>query len=263
MAGYGKKGGYGDSSKGCGFGSKGGGKDWGGSGKGWDTGWHEDWGKGCAKGCGKWDKGGWDYGKGGAWGGAPYGGCGGWDYGKGGAWGGAPYGGCGGCDYGKGGAWGGDPYGGCGGWDYGKGKGGAWGGKGGCDYGKGGGSRGYTGLEAEVTARYLLQDLPENTTETEIRDYFGTFGEIEEVTLKNLYSGKVAGSVKFSNPTVDLRNIMFKQTHELLGQTITVQTHKMQKLQKPGFAAKVAEERAAYFAKGGGKASGKNKFQPY
>lgn len=92
--------------------------------------------------------------------------------------------------------------------------------------------------EKDITARYLLVDMPEDIQEEEIRDYFVIFGELEEVTLKKLGNGSLVGSVKFAQPTVELRKIMLKEIHELPGregQPLTVQTYKMQKEARPSY----------------------------
>jgi len=149
---------------------------------------------------------------------------------------------------GWGGGWGG-PYG-CGGW-------GDFGGMKGMGYGaaKGSGKKGgKQHEETDVTARYLLGDLAEHITEGNLRDYFGAYGDIENVTVKAIAGGlnggsKIIGSVKFATPTLELRDIMFKEKHEINGCQISVQTWKMQKLQRPGYAAKLAEEKAAKEAK--------------
>eukprot|EP00446_Apocalathium_sp_SHHI-4_P033478 CAMPEP_0177315508 /NCGR_PEP_ID=MMETSP0368-20130122/12497_1 /TAXON_ID=447022 ORGANISM="Scrippsiella hangoei-like, Strain SHHI-4" /NCGR_SAMPLE_ID=MMETSP0368 /ASSEMBLY_ACC=CAM_ASM_000363 /LENGTH=569 /DNA_ID=CAMNT_0018774713 /DNA_START=92 /DNA_END=1802 /DNA_ORIENTATION=+ len=151
--------------------------------------------------------------------------------------------------------WGGGPYGG-GGWGDSGGKGMAYGAAKGC--GKKGGK---FDEEKDVTARYLLCDLADHITEGHLRDYFGALGDIEEVSVKALAGGsKIMGSVKFSAPTAELRDIMFKERHEINGCQISVQTWKMQKLQRPGYAAKLAEERAA---KGKGGKGMTQRFSPY
>lgn len=106
-----------------------------------------------------------------------------------------------------------------------------------------------------VTARYLLPDLPDHITEEHIQNYFSVLGEIEEITVKQLSAGGGSrlGSVKFRNPTLDLRNVMLREAHEIEGSPVTVMTWKMQKLQKPGYQAKMAAEAAA---KAGGKGGG-------
>ncbi|CAK0841404.1 unnamed protein product [Prorocentrum cordatum] len=175
-----------------------------------------------------------------------------------------PWGGWGGM-----GGWGGKGW---GGWGKGWGKG--WGGSadpwslgfqmgfGGSGGGWGGGWGDRTSWESkDVTTRYLLNGLPEGATEDEIRTYFGAFSKIEEVTLKKIESnGKIVGSVKFSEPTIKLRDQMLKEKHEILGTAIEVITYKMQKQQKPGYAAKKEAETAKYLAekanKGAGKGSG-------
>lgn len=50
------------------------------------------------------------------------------------------------------------------------------------------------------------------------------------------------GSVKFVSPTVELRNIILQESHHIQGHEVTVQTWKMQKMAKPGFAAKMAAQ---------------------
>merc|ERR1712194_989223 len=95
----------------------------------------------------------------------------------------------------------------------------------------------------DITARYLLSDLPEVVSEDEIRTYFGVFAPVEEVTLRKIESnGRVVGSVKFATPTVNLRDQMLTETHEILGKQILVQTWKMQKMSKPNYAVKKEAE---------------------
>mmetsp|Transcript_98004 Transcript_98004/g.272703 ORF Transcript_98004/g.272703 Transcript_98004/m.272703 type:complete len:344 (-) Transcript_98004:134-1165(-) len=106
--------------------------------------------------------------------------------------------------------------------------------------------------DAGVTARYLLPDLPDDVTEDGIINYFSVMGEIEEVNVKVLGTGRRMGSVKFLNPTMDLRNLMLKESHEIDGSRVQVSTWKMQKLQKPAYAAKTAAE---VVAKGKGASS--------
>merc|ERR1719285_1374682 len=101
------------------------------------------------------------------------------------------------------------------------------------------------GDDGGVTARYLLQDLPEGITEENLTDYFSVLGELEEVTVKQLNNGKRLGSVKFANPTMELRSLMLGENHEIEGTPIRVITWKMQKLQKPGYQAKMQAEAAA------------------
>jgi len=89
-----------------------------------------------------------------------------------------------------------------------------------------------------VAARYLLLDLPKETQEEDLLLHFGAFGEIEEVTLKrHPETGEIRASVKFANPTLELRGHMLNRTHEIRGGKVTVQTWKMQKLARPGFKA--------------------------
>uniref|UniRef100_A0A7S2VKP4 RRM domain-containing protein n=1 Tax=Zooxanthella nutricula TaxID=1333877 RepID=A0A7S2VKP4_9DINO len=85
-----------------------------------------------------------------------------------------------------------------------------------------------------VTKRFLLRDLPENTTEAHLRDTFGQLGEIEEVTVKQLNNGAFTGSVKFANPTEELRQKMLREKHEVNGEKVKASTHKMEKLARPG-----------------------------
>lgn len=87
-----------------------------------------------------------------------------------------------------------------------------------------------------LASRYLIGDLPATTSEEEIGAYFGTFGQVEEATIK-LIGESLQGSVKFANPTLELRKIMLEEQHELGGQPVTVATWKMKKLAKPGHAA--------------------------
>jgi len=130
--------------------------------------------------------------------------------------------------------------------------GGNWGknGKGSCagkgdKYGKDG-----DGKNKDITARYLLQDLPDELDEQAIRTYFSVFGELEEVSLKkHETTGKTTGSVKFASPTAELREQMLKEAHVINGHTAQVQTWKMQKMQKPGYAKQREAETAKYFAK--------------
>uniref|UniRef100_A0A7S1PXQ9 RRM domain-containing protein n=1 Tax=Alexandrium catenella TaxID=2925 RepID=A0A7S1PXQ9_ALECA len=98
--------------------------------------------------------------------------------------------------------------------------------------------------EKEVTSRYLLTDLPSEATEEELRNYFSTFGGIEEVTLKSFgEAGNMSGSVKFFSPTMELRKLMLNETHEIRGKRITVQTWKMRKLQRPSYQLKQASQK--------------------
>jgi len=104
----------------------------------------------------------------------------------------------------------------------------------------------------EVTARYLLTELPDEIDEEGIQAYFGVFGEIEEVTLKTVESsGKKQGSVKYANPTPLLRQQMLEEGHLLGEQVIKVETWKMQKMAKPGYKEQHEAELARYFAKKG------------
>lgn len=109
--------------------------------------------------------------------------------------------------------------------------------------------------ENDVTARFLLEDFDSSLTEEDFRSYFQDFGELEEVTLKEMTkTGKLMGSVKFAHPTWEIRDSMLKEPHTVNGQRITVQTHKMRKMAKPGYAERRAatrEDRKA--AKGGSK----------
>lgn len=98
--------------------------------------------------------------------------------------------------------------------------------------------------DKDITARYLLVDLDPCITEEDLSNYFGTFGLIEEVNVKLVSGGtKIIGSVKFIEPTNELRNIMFQQTHEINGYPVTVQTWKMQKQQRPGWGTKVGQRK--------------------
>merc|ERR1712099_216442 len=94
--------------------------------------------------------------------------------------------------------------------------------------------------EKDITARYLLVDLVESISEDDLRNYFCVFGDIEEVTLRTLPSGTVTGSVKFHNPTAELRRVMLNELHVINDVVVTVQTWKMQKKAKPGWAMKQA-----------------------
>merc|ERR1712150_371238 len=88
--------------------------------------------------------------------------------------------------------------------------------------------------ERDITARYLLVDLADNTKESDLHDYFSTFGDIEEAIVKRLETGKVVGSVKFFNPTLELRNIMLREMHVIRGMQLKVETWKMRKQSRPG-----------------------------
>jgi hypothetical protein len=105
-------------------------------------------------------------------------------------------------------------------------------------YGKGKAFDGKAGgkgkLNDEITSRFLLNDLTAEVTEQDLTTYFSAIGDIEEITLKTLDNGRTIGSVKFHSPTVELRNLMLKERHEVQGILVTVQTHKMQKLSRPG-----------------------------
>mmetsp|Transcript_107680 Transcript_107680/g.332660 ORF Transcript_107680/g.332660 Transcript_107680/m.332660 type:complete len:439 (-) Transcript_107680:132-1448(-) len=97
----------------------------------------------------------------------------------------------------------------------------------------------YDGEEKGVAARYLLMDLPPDTDENDLHVHFGACGELEEVSLKrHPETGEIRASVKFANPTLELRALMLNRTHEIRGQTVKVQTWKMQKLARPGYKAK-------------------------
>mmetsp|Transcript_127551 Transcript_127551/g.408255 ORF Transcript_127551/g.408255 Transcript_127551/m.408255 type:complete len:586 (+) Transcript_127551:89-1846(+) len=103
-----------------------------------------------------------------------------------------------------------------------------------------------------VTSRYLLVDLAEQLTQDELQNYFSTFGEIAEITMRTAASGVISGSVKFNNPTMELRKLMLQEKHTVSGHNVSVQTWKMQKLAKPGYRAKLDAERAERaMAKGG------------
>lgn len=140
--------------------------------------------------------------------------------------------------YGKGAYMGKDPY--WGGCAWGKDAWGPYGG--GCKgAGKGAGrGKGWNNDETEVTACFLLSDLPLDITEDDLRQYFGALANIERVKVKLLGRGpdgnpaRCEGSVKFLDPTMDLRHKMLKEAHALKGQVIKVQTHKMVKLAKSG-----------------------------
>merc|ERR1712004_206532 len=88
--------------------------------------------------------------------------------------------------------------------------------------------------ERDITARYLLVDLADDVEESDLHDYFSTFGDIEEATVKRLETGKVVGSVKFFNPTLELRNIMLREMHVIRGIPLKVETWKMRKMSRPG-----------------------------
>merc|ERR1712127_756908 len=85
----------------------------------------------------------------------------------------------------------------------------------------------------DVAARYLLSGLPVGVTEEALRGYFSAFGEIEEVGIKHVPSQGMQGSVKFKSPTMELRKLMLKETHEIDGQRVVVETWKMRKLARP------------------------------
>merc|ERR1712228_311940 len=111
-----------------------------------------------------------------------------------------------------------------------------------------------------------MGDLPDTANEDEMRAYFGKLGKIEEVTLKKIESnGKVVGSVKFANPTAKIRDQMLKEQHVILGTPIEVQTYKMQKQAKPGYAAKKEAETAKFLEdkKAKAKPSASAAFAPY
>lgn len=93
--------------------------------------------------------------------------------------------------------------------------------------------------EEKVTARYLLVDLAPDMQEADLRWYFGQFGQIEDVTLRRTESGRTMGSVKFWNPTNELRNKMLSGTHMVRGTPVMVQTWKTKKLATPGYRAKM------------------------
>lgn len=121
-------------------------------------------------------------------------------------------------------------------------------------YGKGGCSRGGPALlcgkggagagggkagkgDADIAARFLLANLNENTTDEDIREYFGQFGDVEDVTIKHTQAGKTIGSkgsVKFVQAACshELRNLMLKNQHVIKNVVVVVQTYKMQKLAK-------------------------------
>merc|ERR1712085_55041 len=105
-------------------------------------------------------------------------------------------------------------------------------------------------------------------SEVDMRAYFGALGKIEEVTLKKIESnGKIVGSVKFATPTAKVRDQMLKEKHEIMGTTIEVQTYKMQKQAKPGYAAKKEAETAKFLedkkAKAKPSAKPSSAFAPY
>jgi len=81
-----------------------------------------------------------------------------------------------------------------------------------------------------VTSRFLLQELPSGITKEDLQHYFSTFGEIEEASVRQLTKGGVQGSIKFANPTMELRNMMLRQQHVIQGAPVVVQTWKMHKM---------------------------------
>jgi len=83
--------------------------------------------------------------------------------------------------------------------------------------------------EDNITARFILGDLVDGTTEDDVREYFQFFGDIEQVTIKTLSDDQLSGSVKFADPYPELRATMLNQTHTINGAGVTVQTHKMLK----------------------------------
>eukprot|EP00928_Gymnodinium_smaydae_P082830 TRINITY_DN66108_c0_g1_i1.p1 TRINITY_DN66108_c0_g1~~TRINITY_DN66108_c0_g1_i1.p1 ORF type:complete len:470 (+),score=56.79 TRINITY_DN66108_c0_g1_i1:26-1411(+) len=90
----------------------------------------------------------------------------------------------------------------------------------------------------DITARFLLSDLSDGTTENDIRDYFAAFGDLEDVQCRTVEkTGELVGSIKFSSPTVQLRQTMLKKPHYINDQRVKVETWKMKKLAKP-YAAK-------------------------
>mmetsp|Transcript_1464 Transcript_1464/g.4767 ORF Transcript_1464/g.4767 Transcript_1464/m.4767 type:complete len:464 (+) Transcript_1464:70-1461(+) len=198
-AGYGKPSGYGGA---CGSG-------WGG---GWGSGW--DGYDSCGKACGK------SYGK------ACYGqsnsytaGCGGGDDDWDGLGPGMGYGSARQGPYGCGSS---QSFGASMGWSASQG------------YGKAFSKGSFYDKEKDITARFLLTGLPVSTEEEDLRNYFGTFAEIEEVTLRSQGDqGEMSGSVKFRHPTMELRRLMLQETHEIRETPICVQTWKMRKLARP------------------------------
>lgn len=110
-----------------------------------------------------------------------------------------------------------------------------------------------------ATARYLLDDLPPDVTEQDLSEYFGVLGVLEDVTLRTLEkTGQIVGSVKFESPTFELRNLMLKEEHAIKGQRVTVQTHKMRKMMKPGYAESQAYQHSLKYREAKGKGKGVN-----
>merc|ERR1712039_685197 len=97
--------------------------------------------------------------------------------------------------------------------------------------GKTGGKKGVE--DWDVASRYLLSELPDGITEDALREYFATFGTIEEVVVKHIPSQGMQGSVKFKSPTLELRKLMLKECHEIEGHRVIVETWKMRKLARP------------------------------
>mmetsp|Transcript_3048 Transcript_3048/g.5254 ORF Transcript_3048/g.5254 Transcript_3048/m.5254 type:complete len:401 (+) Transcript_3048:98-1300(+) len=116
------------------------------------------------------------------------------------------------------------------------------------------------GEDEGATARYLLDELTDAIFEEDLRDYFSALGVIDEITLRTLEkSGKIVGSVKFASPTFELRNIMLKEKHIIKGVQLKIETHKMRKMQKPGYQESQAYKSSLKYSKGGkGEAAGKD-----
>jgi len=90
----------------------------------------------------------------------------------------------------------------------------------------------------DLTARFLLGDLPDSVDEEAIREYFSHFGVLEDVTLRrHPATGQVKASVKFAEPTLELRRTMLQDTHRIGGTTVSVQTWKMDRIARQTHAA--------------------------
>jgi len=81
--------------------------------------------------------------------------------------------------------------------------------------------------------------------------YFGVMGMIEQVNIRTDALGRRMGSIKFLDPTPELRNLMLNEQHMIGGVPIKVQTWKMQKLEKPGAKPNGGKGAKAVVATGG------------
>jgi len=93
--------------------------------------------------------------------------------------------------------------------------------------GKASGKRKYD--DSHITSRFIFADIHRDVTESDIREYFKSFGEVEKVERKELTHNRGYGSVKFATPSHELKSKMLDEPHSINGWSLDVCTQQTYK----------------------------------